>query len=70
LKCNGIVKGNIVEFSERPVSRIPFRVINWNDNEEIAWHNNITNLSKQYIETKNDIYLKDINYTINQLIGE
>jgi adenine-specific DNA-methyltransferase len=69
LNCNGIVKGNIVEFSEKPVSSIPFRVINWNKNEEIALHNNITYLSKQYIETKNDIYLKDINYTINQLIG-
>jgi hypothetical protein len=32
-------------------------------------HNAITNLSKQYIETKNDVYLKDINHSINQLIA-
>jgi len=69
LKCNGIVKGNIVEFSEKPISSIPFRVINWNNNEEIALHNNITDLSKQYIATKNSVYLKDINHSINQLIA-
>jgi adenine-specific DNA-methyltransferase len=69
LKCNGIVKGNIVEFSEKPISSIPFRVVDWNNNEEIALHNNITDLSKQYIATKNNFYLKEINHSINQLIA-
>jgi adenine-specific DNA-methyltransferase len=69
LKCNGIVKGNIVEFSEKPIASIPFRVVNWNNSEEVILHNAITNLSKQYIETKNDVYLKDINHSINQLIA-
>jgi adenine-specific DNA-methyltransferase len=68
LKCNGIVKGNIVEFSEKPISSIPFRVIDWNKNEEISLHNNITDLSKKYIETKKETCLKDINYSINRLI--
>jgi adenine-specific DNA-methyltransferase len=68
LKCNGIVKGNIVEFSEKPISSIPFRVIDWNKTEEVSLHDNITNLSQRYVETKEDIYLKDINYSINQLI--
>jgi adenine-specific DNA-methyltransferase len=69
LKCNGIVKGNIVEFSEKPIASIPFRVINWNNSEECALHDTITGLSKQYIETRNDGYLKDINYSIKQLIS-
>jgi len=69
LKCNGIVKGNIVEFSEKPIASIPFKVINWNNNEEVTLHDTITNLSKQYIETKNNVYLKDINNSINQLIA-
>ena len=29
LKYNGIVKGNIVEFSEKPIYSIPFKAINW-----------------------------------------
>lgn len=68
LKCNGIVKGNIVEFSEKPISSIPFKVINWNNNEEVSLHDTITYLSKQYIETKNSVFLKDINHSINRLI--
>jgi adenine-specific DNA-methyltransferase len=68
LKYNGIVKGNIVEFSEKPISSIPFKTINWNCNREVVLHNEITNLSKQYIETKNNTYLKEINNVINMLI--
>jgi len=68
LKCNGIVKGNIVEFSEKPISSIPFRVINWKISEEVVLHDKITNLSKQYVETRKDIYLKNINNYMNQLI--
>jgi len=38
----GIVKGSIVEFSERPFASIPFRKIDWNNNPEIVIHNSIT----------------------------
>lgn len=68
LKCNGIVKGSIVEFSEKPISSIPFRVIDWNNSEEVTLHDRITDLSKQFIETKDSIYLRDINHCITQLI--
>jgi adenine-specific DNA-methyltransferase len=68
LKCNGIVKGNIVEFSEKPISSIPFRPINWNKSEEVELHSKITELTLQYIENKEDTILKNINYSVNQLI--
>jgi len=68
LSSNGIVKGNIVEFSEKPISSIPFRVINWNITEEIALHDYITNLTKKYVETRDDILLNYINHSIKQLI--
>ncbi len=42
LRHKGIVKGNIVEFSEKPLSSIPFRAINWEDEEEVALHDVIT----------------------------
>jgi adenine-specific DNA-methyltransferase len=69
LTSKGIVKGNIVEFSEKPISSIPFRAIDWNKAEEIVLHDNITNLTKKYIETRDDILLKQINSSINSLIG-
>jgi len=68
LTSNGIVKGNIVEFSEKPISSIPFRAIHWDKTEEIVLHDNITNLTKRYVETKNDTLLSDINHSIKQLI--
>ena len=54
----GIIKGNIVEFSRKPISIIPFRSINWNSNNEVQIHNKIVDLTKQIID-KNDLSLLD-----------
>ncbi|GHV49510.1 putative modification methylase HindII [Bacteroidia bacterium] len=69
LKCNGIVKGNIVEFSEKPISSIPFHPIDWKKNKEVELHDEITNLTNQYIDKKEDTILNRINYAVNQLIN-
>jgi adenine-specific DNA-methyltransferase len=69
LKCNGIVKGNIVEFSEKPIAGIPFRAINWNSAKEIELHDLITERTKQYIQTKDTDILTSINQLINQLLN-
>jgi adenine-specific DNA-methyltransferase len=69
LKCNGIVKGNIVEFSEKPISSIPFRPINWNKEEEVALHDEITKLTGHYVDTKENAILHKINYSVNKLIN-
>lgn len=53
LKINGIVKGNIVEFSEKPLSSIPFRAIHWNDPHEVQIHDQITHLTHQYCLNEN-----------------
>lgn len=42
LCLNGIVKGNVVEFSEAPIASIPYRPIDWDDCGEIALHDRIT----------------------------
>ncbi len=69
LKCNGIVKGNIVEFSEKPISSIPFRVIDWTNTEEVALHESITNATKQFLETKQEVILSYINELFNTLFN-
>ncbi|MGB0931432.1 MAG: Eco57I restriction-modification methylase domain-containing protein, partial [Chitinophagales bacterium] len=38
LKNKGIVKGSIVEFSEKPIASIPFKRINWADTSEVKIH--------------------------------
>ncbi|MRJ09333.1 restriction endonuclease [Ornithobacterium rhinotracheale] len=68
LKNKGIVKGNVVEFSERPISTIPFREINWNDKKEVQYHNEITSLTKKYILEKEDLILDKINDIFDKLL--
>ena len=67
LKCNGIVKGNIVEFSEKPIASIPFKLIDWNNSDEVLLHDTITKLTKQYLVTKAPADLDLINHSFNQL---
>lgn len=68
LKNNGIIKGNIVEFSEGPISSIPFRKINWNDEKEIIIHNQIVIYIKNYLKENEDIYIDEVNYLFDKLI--
>jgi len=65
LSNNGIIKGNIIEFSEKPISSIPFRVINWDNKKEVLLHDEIVELCKNNI--KDDNYLLRLNNKINEL---
>jgi adenine-specific DNA-methyltransferase len=67
LKINGIVKGNIVEFSEKPLASIPFRAINWQKKQEILLHNEITKFCQKYLETKDNEILEKINMLFDEL---
>lgn len=67
LKCNGIVKGNIVEFSEKPIASIPFRKIDWTNQKEVDLHQTITNLTQELIVHKNQNLLSEINSLFIQL---
>lgn len=67
LRCNGIVKGNIVEFSEKPIASIPFKKIDWNNEREVLAHNTITNLTQQFMTSKGGDLLMEINSLFNQL---
>lgn len=53
LKYNGVIKGNIVEFSEKPLASIPFKSIDWNNDDEVNIHNEITQLTNQLVVSKN-----------------
>lgn len=59
LRNYGIVKGNIVEFSEAPIASIPFRKINWDQIEEVKFHNQITELVKKSM-TDSTLKIKEL----------
>ncbi|MGF1532828.1 MAG: Eco57I restriction-modification methylase domain-containing protein [Bernardetiaceae bacterium] len=69
LKCNGIVKGSIVEFSEKPIASIPFRKINWGSQKEVNIHDTITHLTQTFITNKNKALLTNINDLFTQLFN-
>lgn len=53
LKHKGVVKGNIVEFSEKPLASIPIKRIDWKDEHEVKLHDEITSWCKNYITRPN-----------------
>ena len=67
LRYYGIVKGNIVEFSERPIASIPFRRIDFNKKSEAAAHDRISRFTAEYISNKNPKILEKINLEITKL---
>ena len=68
LKNKGIVKGNIVEFSEKPISSIPFKKINWSDKNQVLIHDQITSLTEKYLEQKEGFLLDEINDLFDKLL--
>jgi len=69
LKCNGIVKGNIVEFSEKPIASIPFRVIDWTNKEEVALHNSITLQTQNYLKKQDETIYNSIYQSFSKLFS-
>ena len=52
---NGVRKGNIIEFSEKPISSIPFRAVNWDNDEDVLLHDKIVDLSQKTIENYSNV---------------
>lgn len=70
IKYNGIIKGEIVEFSEAPIASIPYRPINWDNAEDVSIHNSIVDATKNYISTKDNMYKQIIDNNIKVLFHE
>ena len=56
---------SIVEFSEKPISNIPFRPINWNLEEEINLHDKITKETREYLHDGLQSHIDIINKSFN-----
>ncbi|MCQ2788753.1 MAG: Eco57I restriction-modification methylase domain-containing protein [bacterium] len=65
---NGIKKGDIVEFSKKPLTTIPYRKIIFSNTEEKEIHNTITTLVKEYQKTKDSNLLTQIDNQFDKLL--
>lgn len=68
LKNKGVVKGNIVEFSEKPISSVPFKKIDWDNKREVELHDKISLYTEKYINQREDLILDEINHLIDKLL--
>lgn len=67
LKYKGVVKGNIVEFSEKPLASIPIKRINWENEREVNLHDEIINCCKNYITNPSEVRLGILNKKVATL---
>lgn len=56
---NGVLKGNIVEFSEKPLASIPFKKIDWHNENEVNLHNEISELTQHLVKSR-DVSLSNM----------
>lgn len=70
LRFNGIVKGEIVEFSEAPIASIPFLPINWDNSDEVLLHNKIQEETRCYLSSRDEKHQVVINELFNKLFYE
>ncbi len=70
LGYNGIIKGDIVEFSEAPIASIPFRRIDWQQEEEVRLHDRITEEVRAYLHTSASAHIATIHQCFNLLFHE
>lgn len=70
LRFNGIVKGEIVEFSEAPISSIPYLRVDWANTFEVILHEKITKEVREYLKDKNKEHITQINNHFNTLFYE
>ena len=70
LRYNGIVKGEIVEFSETPISKIPYLCIDWKNPQEVALHEEITQAVRKCLSDNAKKNIEIINELFNILFYE
>ncbi|MHA2493852.1 MAG: Eco57I restriction-modification methylase domain-containing protein [Candidatus Hodarchaeales archaeon] len=71
MKHKGLTRGGVLEFSEQPLTRIPIRLIDWDDNEEIILHNAIVKLVDRILAARHvEPYKSQIEGKIKALYDE
>lgn len=52
LRHKGLRRGGVLEFSERPLNRLPVRLVDWGDTTEVAAHDRIVRHVRQVLEDR------------------
>ncbi len=68
IKYKGTVKGDIVEFSEAPLASIPYRRIDWNNQKEVALHDEITQTVRDLLIDNDYSHIVHLSNLFNSLL--
>lgn len=68
LRYKGLRRGGVMEFSEKPLSVIPIKRIDWDNPSEVKLHNEIVELVDRIVSSKDKMqYDSDINGLVEKL---
>ncbi len=67
---NGIKKGDVIEFSEAPISSIPYRPIDWKNPAEVTLHDTIVSNVKGYLRSGDAAKIFSISQAFKILLRE
>lgn len=68
LKYKGLRRGGVLEFSEKPLSRIPIRLIDWSNDKEVDIHSEIVKKVDEIIQTSNvDRHRKELENLVHRI---
>jgi adenine-specific DNA-methyltransferase len=67
LRHKGVIKGGIVEFSEKPLSSIPIRLIDWENREEVQLHDEVSSLCENYVSSRDKSFLNRLDQAVARL---
>ena len=66
---NGIMKGEIAEFSEAPIASIPFRSINWEVSQEVELHEKISQECRNLLKDHSWEHVEQMNHAFQTLLS-
>ena len=68
LSDHGVIKGGIVEFSEKPINSIPIRRIDWSNASETMLHDEISVTCQRLIAEPDETKLDRLHGLIHHLL--
>ena len=68
IKTRGVMRGGVAEFSEEPISSIPFRKINWKESKEVKIHNKISSYGAERFKANISMDHKTVNQLSKKII--
>ena len=70
LLSKGLIRGGVLEFSERPLSQIPIRLIDWSDEKEKEIHDEIVNHVNKILGSSSSELIAESKNRIDSLVSK